>query len=595
MSKSIANVRLVPSEHKLRLEWQMVITGGNWAFPFDNLEVRLYCDPFPDLSRPELLFTDIDDFQVTRTRSGSISTSFLGGSKGREKAQKAFRPGAPLDEKDGQGRFYPLHFDLGAIPHAINNGTGLLGVEWEVRNDWWTSHFRCYAVFGCRIPMLGFNIGQFHIEHKEPQSYEHTPMTHASITVEAAKFSTTLKEQLARAHRIIDELTAEQYRILEFLHGHRRVAINGCAGSGKTLLAIEKAIRLDRAGSRTLILCHNPYLANYIQQLTTGTRIAVHDFITWIQEVNGNISSGKMAWTRYQEPSGEELTQAFDNVLEKPAHQYDAIIVDEGQDFKEEWWIVAEAALENNQSGIFYVFYDDNQKLLRDVSNFPLIQAPFKLDKNCRNTGEVFRVVKKFHLQAPEVSLRWGKVGVVRKWVCSNGAELRAIEEAIQVASEVVSLDELVILTTEAGSSENSILINQRVHVRPRHTWQDEINYVLPPMKLGTGVLPKKAVVRNISAMARSILGIRHSDRVLPPPGWGVTWGIVSDSVRLMVYTPTGRKPFCEIPLQHRRDYPVYDEAIFSFFGIMSRILCKRALVIEWETGLRTGLPTGSG
>src|SRR6185369_5475753 len=56
-------------------------------------------------------------------------------------------------------------------------------------------------------------------------------------------------------------LTDEQYHILETFGQWKRLAIAGGAGTGKTLLAAEKARRLSNEGRTTLILCYNRPLA----------------------------------------------------------------------------------------------------------------------------------------------------------------------------------------------------------------------------------------------------------------------------------------------------------------------------------------------
>lgn len=43
--------------------------------------------------------------------------------------------------------------------------------------------------------------------------------------------------------------------------------------------------------------------------------------------------------------------------------KYDAVIIDEGQDFKDEFWLSISKLFENEDHGDFYIFYDDNQKL----------------------------------------------------------------------------------------------------------------------------------------------------------------------------------------------------------------------------------------
>tara|TARA_R110001592_G_C12811893_1_gene718086 strand:- start:11 stop:649 length:639 start_codon:yes stop_codon:yes gene_type:complete len=48
-------------------------------------------------------------------------------------------------------------------------------------------------------------------------------------------------------------LTKDQIRVLDFLRSHRRVAVSGGAGTGKTILALEKARRLAAEGFKTLL------------------------------------------------------------------------------------------------------------------------------------------------------------------------------------------------------------------------------------------------------------------------------------------------------------------------------------------------------
>ncbi|HEY9295248.1 MAG TPA: NERD domain-containing protein, partial [Phormidium sp.] len=59
-------------------------------------------------------------------------------------------------------------------------------------------------------------------------------------------------------------LSEPQFRLLDWLSSHRRVRISGCAGSGKTLLAVEKARRLRNQGFSVLLTCYNKALASFL-------------------------------------------------------------------------------------------------------------------------------------------------------------------------------------------------------------------------------------------------------------------------------------------------------------------------------------------
>jgi Nuclease-related domain len=76
-----------------------------------------------------------------------------------------------------------------------------------------------------------------------------------------------LSIQVNDDEREIIRLTEEQYRLLTMLSKTRRAAISGCAGSGKTMMAIEKAKRLANEGFRTLLTCYNRPLSEYLQDI----------------------------------------------------------------------------------------------------------------------------------------------------------------------------------------------------------------------------------------------------------------------------------------------------------------------------------------
>src|SRR5690606_21228890 len=61
-------------------------------------------------------------------------------------------------------------------------------------------------------------------------------------------------------------LEPDQYRALDFIVHMPRVLIRGGAGTGKTILAMEEAVRSSRLGKRTLLVCFNKPLALYMER-----------------------------------------------------------------------------------------------------------------------------------------------------------------------------------------------------------------------------------------------------------------------------------------------------------------------------------------
>lgn len=92
------------------------------------------------------------------------------------------------------------------------------------------------------------------------RSFEAAPLT-------TPRLASRLAVQEARRLK----LTQDQLRVLDFVRAHRRVAVRGGAGTGKTVLALEKARRLAGEGFRTLLTCYNRQLADHLARLCADT------------------------------------------------------------------------------------------------------------------------------------------------------------------------------------------------------------------------------------------------------------------------------------------------------------------------------------
>ncbi|MFZ4815916.1 MAG: winged helix-turn-helix domain-containing protein [Phototrophicaceae bacterium] len=204
-----------------------------------------------------------------------------------------------------------------------------------------------------------------------------------------------LADLFERERRKINELTEQQFRVLRMLRSQRRAAIIGGAGTGKTLLAMEKATQLGGEGYRVLLVCFNKPLADWIGSQLQSANIVVATFHSLVgQAVNwARIQRNTRKSDQFYEEAGEWLADAADMIRSDPAlHtlQFDAVIVDEAQDFDETWWIGLLDLLRNPELGVFYVFFDDNQRIYRQISKIPMQAEPLHLDENCRNTQHIY-------------------------------------------------------------------------------------------------------------------------------------------------------------------------------------------------------------
>lgn len=204
---------------------------------------------------------------------------------------------------------------------------------------------------------------------------------------------------LAEDAQVIERLTAEQAWLLDSLEDNREMAISGGAGSGKTVLAIEKAFRSSADGRRTLLTCFNAPLANYLKELCKDRQNLVvasfHSICRTIAEQSGTplpLNSGP----EYFETSlPEALVEA---VTSSPELGFDTVIIDEGQDFRDSWLNALRLCL-RDINGEFYVFYDDNQRLFAQDDTFirALPQSSISLTRNLRNTRKIHSLMSRWY------------------------------------------------------------------------------------------------------------------------------------------------------------------------------------------------------
>jgi SEFIR domain len=299
----------------------------------------------------------------------------------------------------------------------------------------------------------------------------------ADAEEEDRTFSSPIREHMTLLSRHVEHLTQEQFRVIRQLRGLRRVRISGCPGSGKTLVATEKAIRLAEAGLFTLFLCHNPLLAAHVRGLARGSGVVVQSFGEWVA---GAADEGgprqTEGWTHYDEPDSATLGRAFDAVVEH-GPRYDAVIVDEGQDFRGEWWAIVEAALLAGPAGILYVFHDDLQALLPFRASYPIDGPPIDLSRNCRNAGRVYELMRKVHPDAPLPEESLLKLGDILVIVYDRGDEADAVGRGLRWIHEQGLGDAAVALHGGTGSVHEALRCGDYA-ARPGLDWQREIRHV---------------------------------------------------------------------------------------------------------------------
>ncbi|MDO8150177.1 nuclease-related domain-containing DEAD/DEAH box helicase [Isoptericola sp. b408] len=240
-----------------------------------------------------------------------------------------------------------------------------------------------------------------HVKHaveRHGQGYE--PLDHAAVDglvdLIAGGFPSQ-SEHLTRAveHETrLEQMTRDQVRILDALSQVRRMRVLGGAGSGKTYLALEQARRRTRAGERVALLCYSRGLGRYFQRITAmwprRERPAYvglfHDLpVSW--GAAGGRDDDPDYWERHLPLELGRLAGE-----RAPEELFDAVVVDEAQDFGDLWWPSLLRCLRDAECGGVYAFLDDAQRVFPRDGRVPLELTPVTLDENLRSTKQIAQV-----------------------------------------------------------------------------------------------------------------------------------------------------------------------------------------------------------
>ncbi len=250
----------------------------------------------------------------------------------------------------------------------------------------------------------------------------------------------------------IQELTPQQFHILDAFEELRRVAVGGGAGTGKTVLACEDARRQALAGRRTLLTCGSYHLATHLRATLRDTSVQVDTFMDLARLFAASENVLKDGRPLTPESAPEIL---FDCLSLNPDLRFDAVIVDEAQDFPPTTWVVIDALANRTEMSILHAYYDSNQRLYGELrSQFRSYELlPIRLTRNLRNTQHIHEATQRFY-QGPSLTAD-GPVGYELCWIPSGDdrIEINAIAEVRRLVNvERVSPDDIVLLCNDANA-----------------------------------------------------------------------------------------------------------------------------------------------
>lgn len=215
-------------------------------------------------------------------------------------------------------------------------------------------------------------------------------------------FIPSLADRLDGTEKRLVRLTSEQAQIMDALGLNSHLLIEGNAGTGKTLLAVDFAIKRANQGQKVLYLTFNKNLANnIISQIEPNENlkiINIHALFGEYIEVDYD-KMNKNPSKYFRETLPDEFYEYVNELsIETLAGvQYDLLVMDEGQDIiKPNYLYSLDYLLKNGlEHGQWAIFYDEKQNIYNPEyqDGMELLQTynctKFKLFVNCRNTVQI--------------------------------------------------------------------------------------------------------------------------------------------------------------------------------------------------------------
>lgn len=274
------------------------------------------------------------------------------------------------------------------------------------------------------------------------------------------------------------ELTNQQKNILRQLKRRKEALIEGGAGTGKTVLALDQAISLSEQGLKVLLLCYNQKLGDSLkiktQHFESLHSMSFHEFCSWrVRQAKKNTERDLIEESKRAYPQADFYDVIMPNALidsyEIAPIEYDVIIVDEGQDFKAEYWLAIELLTDQKADTKLYVFQDCNQAIYSDETELPINCEPLYLFDNCRNTRFIHEAAYQYYkgadVEAPKLEGEETQF-ISNKTIEQQSGEIDKLVSKL-VNSENINPNDIAVITIGPYSQAQDLLSRSR----NKHLW----------------------------------------------------------------------------------------------------------------------------
>lgn len=302
-----------------------------------------------------------------------------------------------------------------------------------------------------------FNLTGPGLGEREVEAFTRSVLPRFQLVPSLKPASLRLEHRVAVDEEELVRLTEAQMRILDFSGHATRLAVEGGAGTGKTLVALEQARRLQAQGQRVLLLCYNKALAEGLaDQVRDIDDLDIYSFHRLCHDKSRAAGLGFY-------PPREDATEFWDSTCaelllsaleQTPDYRYDAVIVDEGQDFADLWWVAVETLLRDPETGTLWVFHDPAQNIFERESWDELDRMQsVRLPENCRNTKHIGTHAYGILDQEPTFLPGAPDGTVVAETVCADErAMVDEVRKALHhlIVEEGLTSDRVVVLSARA-------------------------------------------------------------------------------------------------------------------------------------------------
>lgn len=254
-------------------------------------------------------------------------------------------------------------------------------------------------------------------------------------------------------------LDEQQIAVLDSLADNASLLVAGGAGTGKTLLAREAALRFAAEGKRVLLVCFTAALAHWVREQTRAAGLAVETVRGLAVELlkQAGIPPGDFEAPGFWE---EVPLRAACEALPEVGKPFDAIVVDEAQDLSENDWMLV---LELAGAGSLWAFYDPGQAfwperrvpLERFSARFTL-KRPYRCPPGVQALADLC-----IGRKADEAAVRDALAdGTLRVVVCPSRSSVadRVALEIDKLLGEKLTPGDIAVLSVRGRTHEDSIL-----------------------------------------------------------------------------------------------------------------------------------------